>query len=75
MGSDKLHDNTVEQSGSFEKASLMQEMGRIMENAYEKGVSLEEAYAICGAAYGDWREAHEGRIQAMFKEKTSGDRR
>ncbi len=61
MGNDQFHDKTSERPEHFSKAPILHELGRIVRSAYEQGVSLEEAYAICGAAYGDWRETSEAR--------------
>ena len=66
MGSDQPYDKTPEQSGGFGKGLILLELGRSVYRAYEQGVTLEEAYAICGAAYGDWREAYEARTQGKF---------
>ena len=69
METDQLHDDTIESSGSFAKASILHELGRFMLRAYDQGVTLEEAHAICGAAYGDWREAYDVRTQGMLGEE------
>jgi len=61
MGNDQFHNQTSERSGHFAKAPILHELGRVVRSAYEQGVTLEEAYAICGAAYGDWRETSEAR--------------
>ena len=67
MGSDQLYDKTGWQSGGIGKGLILLELGRVAARAYEQGVTLEEAYAICGAAYGDWREAYEARTRGSFK--------
>jgi len=56
MGNDQIHDKRSERPTHFSKAPSLHELGRIVRSAYGQGVTLEEAYAICGATYGDWRE-------------------
>ena len=75
MSNHQLDDETGLQSSGFAKAPILCELGRVARSAYEQGVTLEEAYAICGAAYGDWREADEVRSQELFEEEASRARR
>ena len=59
MNSDEFSDQPNHPVEGFAKAPVLLELGRVVRKAYEQGVTLDEAYAICGAAYGDWRETHE----------------
>lgn len=73
MSTNQLHYETSDQPSGFSKGPVLYELGRVVRSAYEQGVTLEEAYAICGAAYGDWREAHEVQTQGMLEEEVSHD--
>ena len=69
MGTEPRIDKESLQISSFSKAPILHELGRFMRSAYDQGVTLEEAYAICGAAYGDWREAQEFRTEGILEEE------
>lgn len=75
MNSGQLPDGTCERTEGFAKAPILHELGRIVRSAYEQGVTLEEANAICGAAYGDWREEQDARVQGRLQVEVAPARR
>ena len=71
MSGDRFPDKTTLKFSSYAKAPILLELGRVVRSAYEQGVTLEEAYAICGAAFGDWREAHESRTEGVLQDEAT----